>query len=215
MASKKRRATTTPQPPRDVAPRTSALTRLAGGRPRVVEIVALLAIGLVIGASAVYLAVRFTQPASAPTAGPKPTGDPAAMWRARLLESPNDVEALLGLAHVQLDQQQLEEAERLYRHVLSMDAKNVEAITHLGNVFLSRGQPDEALRRYDEALRIQPGYVHALWDKANTLQDVKRDHPAAIRTWEAFIQQVGRDSQDAQTAEKRIAEARAAMSKSP
>jgi tetratricopeptide (TPR) repeat protein len=216
MASKKRRAITTPQPPRDVAPRgTSALTRLAGGRPRVVEIVALLAIGLVIGASAVYLAVRFTQPAGAPTAGPAPTGDPAAMWRARLLESPNDVEALLGLGHVQLDQQQLEEAERLYRHVLSMDAKNVEAITHLGNVFLSRGQPDEALRRYDEALRIQPAYVHALWDKANTLQDVKRDYPAAIQTWEAFIQQVGRDSQDGQTAAKRIVEARAAMSKSP
>lgn len=214
MSANKRKNTPQHAAP-ETAPRPGAFARLVSGRPRVIEIVVLLAIGLVIGASAVYLAVRFTQPGSSPTPGSTQSGDPTAMWRARLLQSPNDVEALLGLAHVHLDQRQLDEADRLYRHVLSMDPKNVEAITHLGTVFLSRGQTDEALRRYDDALGIAPGYIHALWDKASALQEAKRDYPAAIRTWEAFIQQVGRDSQDARTAERFISEARAAMGKSP
>ncbi len=191
----------------------SGVARLLAGKPRPGEILALLGIALVIGISAGYLVVHFTRTDSPPprTAA---VADPAAPWRARLVQNPNDVEAVLGLAHVQLDQQQLDEAERLYRQVLSTDAKNVEAITHLGTVFLSRGQADEALRRYDEALRIQPTYVHALWDKANLLQRVKRDYQAAIRTWEAFLQQVGPDSPDGKTAQRFIGEAREAMAKS-
>lgn len=190
------------------APAT-ALQRLLGGQPRVGEILALLAVALVIGVSAGYLVVRFTGTGAAPP--PAGTTDPAAPWRARLLQNPNDVEALLRVAHVHLDQQQLEDAERLYRQVLSVDQKNVEAITHLGTVFLSRGQTDEALRRYDDALRIQPTYIHALWDRANALQQVKQDYPAAIRAWEAFIQQVGLDSQDGKAAQQFLAEARKAM----
>jgi hypothetical protein len=53
--------------------------------------------------------------------------------------------------------------------------------------------------------------VHALWDKATLLQQVKGDYSGAIRTWEAFIRAVGSDSQDAKTAQQFIAEARDAM----
>ncbi len=185
------------------------LRGLLVGRPTVASVIWLLAIVLVIGVSGGYLAYRAMGPAPASVGGSGP--DPAAPWRARLLQNPRDVEAMLRLAHVQLDQQQLDAAESLYRQVLAIEPKNVEAIDHLGTVLLGRGQVDAALRRYNEALAIDPRYIHALWDKANLLQQVKKDYAGAIRVWEAFIQVVGADSQDGKTAQAFIAEARQAM----
>lgn len=189
------------------------LGRLLAGRPTVAGVVWLLAIAMVVGVSGGYLAYRAAGPAASTATGP--ASDPAAPFRARLLQNPKDVEALLGLAHLELDQQQLDAAESLYQQVLAVDPKNVEAITHLGTVLLGRGQLDAALQRYDQALAIQPGYVHALWDKANLLQREKQDYAGAIRAWEAFIQAVGPDSQDGKTAQKFIAEAKQAMGSAP
>jgi tetratricopeptide (TPR) repeat protein len=121
------------------------------------------------------------------------------------------VEALLGLAHVQLDLRQLDAAESLYNQVLALEPKNTEAITHLGTVLLERGQADAALARYNKALAIDPRYAHALWDKGILLQRVKKDHAGAIRVWEAFIRVAGAESQDGRTAQGFIAEARKAM----
>ena len=192
--------------------------RLLVGRPTVTGVVWLLAVAMVVGISGGYLAYRAMGPATAP-AGSSGTGsqgsDPAAPWRARLLQNPKDVEATLGLAHVQLDQQQLDAAESLYQQVLGLESKNVEAITHLGTVVLNRGQVDAALARYNEALAINPRYVHALWDKANLLQQVKKDYAGAIRVWEAFIQVVGAESQDGKMAQNQIAEAKKARGGPP
>jgi len=187
--------------------------RLLVGRPTVTGVLWLLVIALVIGISGGYLIFRAMGPAATTTspAGGGTGSDPAVAWRARLLQNPKDVEALLALAHVQIDQQQFDAAEELYQQVLGLDPKNVEAITHIGTVLVGRGQVDAALAKYDEALAISPRYVHALWDKANLLQQVKKDYPGAIRVWEAFIQVVGADSQDGRTAQTFIAEARKAM----
>ncbi len=186
--------------------------RLLVGRPTITGVVWLLAIALVIGVSGGYLIFRAVGPAPAVSpAGGGSGPDPAAPWRARLLQNPKDVEALLGLAHVQLDQQQFDAAEELYQQVLGLEPKNVEAITHVGTVLLGRGQVDDALAKYNQALAINPRYVHALWDKANLLQQVKKDYAGAIRVWENFMQVVGPDSQDGKTAQQFIAEARKAM----
>jgi len=182
---------------------------MLAGRPTVGGVIALTAIALVIGVSGGYLAFRVAGP-SAPAAD-QAGQDPTTPLRARLLQNPQDVEALLGLAHIHLDRERLDDAEAIYRQVLSLQPKNVEAITHLGTVLLGRGQTVAALREYDAALAIQPDYVHALWDKATLLQEVMQDYPAAIRTWEAFARAVGPDSQDAKTAERFIGEARDAM----
>ncbi len=191
--------------------------RLLVGRPTVTGVVWLLAVAMVVGISGGYLAYRAMAPAApAGSSGAGgPGSDSAAPWRARLLQNPKDVEAMLGLAHVQLDQQQLDAAESLYQQVLSLELKNVEAITHLGTVGLNRGQVDAALARYNEALAINPRYVHALWDKANLLQQVKKDYAGAIRVWEAFIQVVGAESQDGKMAQNQIAEAKKAMGGPP
>jgi cytochrome c-type biogenesis protein CcmH/NrfG len=186
--------------------------RMLVGRPTITGVVWLLVIALVIGISGGYLIFRAMRPAPPVTPADGGTGpDPAAPWRARLLQNPKDVEALLGLAHVQLDQQQLDAAEDLYKQALGIEPRNIEAITHMGTVLLGRGQADAALAKYNEALAINPRYVHALWDKANLLQRVKKDHAGAIRVWESFIQVVGPDSQDGKTAQSFIAEARKAM----
>ena len=188
------------------------MKRLLVGRPTVTGVLWLLVIALVIGVSGGYLIFRAMGPATPTTPAGGGTGpDPAAPWRARLLQNPKDVEALLGIAHVQLDQQQLDAAEELYKQVLGLDPKNVEAVTHMGSVLLGRGQADAALAKYNEALAINPRYVHALWDKANLLQQVKKDYAGAIRVWESFIQVVGADSQDGKSAQNFIAEARKAM----
>jgi len=192
--------------------RASKAWRVPGlltGHPTLAGVAWLMAIVVVIGVSGLYLAVRFgglgTQAAG------RTEQDPATPWRARLLRDPQDVEALLALAHVELDQQRLDEAESIYRQVLAKEPKNVEAITHLGTVMLGRGEVAVALRHYNQALAIQPDYVHALWDKGNLLQQVMQDYPEAIRTWEAFIRAVGPGSQDGKTAQQFIAEAREAM----
>ncbi len=192
--------------PETVAPR---LPGILAGRPTTASIVWLVAITLTIGVSAGYLASRLFGPAT-PVDVPA-AADPTTPWRARLQKNPEDIEGLLGLAHVYLDQQRLDEAEAVYRQVLSKEPKNVEAITHLGTVMLARGQADAALRQYDQALAIQPDYIHALWDKANLLQQVKKDYPAAILAWETFRGLVGPESQDGKTAQQFIDEARRAM----
>jgi tetratricopeptide (TPR) repeat protein len=169
----------------------------------------LLVIAIVVGVSGGYLVYRAVGPREG---GVATSGvDPAAPWRARLLQNPKDVEALLALAHIHLDQQQLDSAESLYKQVLALESKNVEAIGHLGTLLLERGQADAALAWYEEALALDPRYVHALWDKANLLQQVKKDYTGAVKTWEIFIQVVGAESQDGKTAQRLIAEARKAM----
>jgi Tfp pilus assembly protein PilF len=198
-------------------PRASPATRRQGpgiltGRPTVSGVIGLVVVVLAIGVAGGYLAARLAGPTGAGSGGGG--RDPGAVWRARLLRDPQDVEALLGLAHVHLDAQRLDDAEPLYRQVLSLQPTNVEAIAHLGTVVLGRGQPEAALREYDRALSIQPDYIHALWDKAHLLQQVMRDYPAAIRTWEAFLRAVGPDSPDGKSAQRFMAEARDAMGKS-
>lgn len=207
---KKRRKALEAAPAKPAPPPERPVGGFLIGRPSVTGLLLMLLIAAVIGISGGYIGYRLSGTAEGP-AGQGAAGDPAAPWRARLLQNPQDLQALLGLAHVSLDQQNLDEAEALYRQVLSRDPKNVEAITHLGTVQLGRGRVEAALGRYNEALALDPGYVHALWDKANLLQQVQKDYAGAIKVWETFVQAVGPDSQDAKTAQQFIAEARKAM----
>ncbi len=194
----------------------SAASGIMTGRPTVTGLICLLAIVFTIGVSGGYLAWRLSAPTGTASAPAQSAGvDATEQWRARLAQNPNDVEAMLGLAHAHLDANRPDEAEKVYRQVLVKDPKNVEAIEHLGTVYLLRGDADAALRQYDAALQLKPDYVHGLWDKARMLQEVKKDYPAAILTWETFAGLVGPDSQDGKTAKEYVAEAKNAMRGSP
>ncbi len=171
------------------------------------------AIVLMIGFAGGYLVAVNVGPERGPAPAPAPQaatemGQELAALGGRLQRNPNDVQALLRLAHVHLEQSQSDAAKAMYERVLRLDARNAEAITHLGNVAAAEGRVDEAIRRYDEALAIDPKYAHALWDKALALQNRKGDPAAAVPVWEAFLKAVPPGSADAQTAQERLAEAR-------
>jgi cytochrome c-type biogenesis protein CcmH/NrfG len=134
-------------------------------------------------------------------------GEMAALGE-RLKRDPNDVQAILRVAHIHLEQGQSEVAKSLYDRVLKLDPKNAEAITHIGNIAEAVGQSDAALRRYDEALGIDPKYLHALWDKAMILQNRLGKPAAAVPVWEAFLKQATPGSPDAAKVQEMLAEAR-------
>jgi len=157
--------------------RAANVPGILAGRPTVGSVIALMAIVLVIGVSGGYLAFRFAGP-STPAADQRAGSDDA--LAGPVAPEPAGRGSAAGPGHIQLDQQRLDEAESIYRQVLSLQPKNVEAITHVGTVLLRRGQAIAALREYDAALAIEPDYVHALWDKATLLQQswrITRGHP--------------------------------------
>lgn len=125
----------------------------------------------------------------------------------QLDRNPQDLQALLDLAHLHLDQGEFGQAIEAYKKALAIDPQNVEAITHLGIILTHSPHPERALPVFDKALEIDPNYPHALWDKARLLYEVQQDYQGAIETWERFIK-VSPSSPDAERARELIQEAR-------
>jgi mono/diheme cytochrome c family protein len=147
-------------------------------------------------------------PPPPPPQAASPSDQELAGLAERLQRDPNDVQALLRLAHLHLDRGQVDPARAMYHRVLHIEPRNVEAITHLGNVAAAGGQVDEALRHYDAALAIDPKYAHALWDKALALQHQKGNPAAAVPIWEAFLKVMPPGSPDYLQAQRMLEEAR-------
>jgi len=189
----------------------------AARRPGITVAPTVLALGaaivLMLGFAGGYLVATNVGPERGPAPGPPPqAASPLSQEMAgiaeRLQRDPNDVQALLRLAHVHLDRGQVEPARGMYQRVLQLDARNVEAITHLGNVAAAEGRVDEALQRFEEALAIDPKYAHALWDKALALQQRKGNPAAAVPVWEVFLKVMPPGSADYQQAQQMLEEAR-------
>lgn len=141
-----------------------------------------------------------------------PPGAPAAGALARiereLRAKPTDLPKLLAFGHLALDEGQPSKAVWAYKQALALDPNNVEAITHTGLLLYQGGQLDQALAHFDRALALDPTYAHALWDKANVLQQAKRDYAGAIKAWKAFLALIP-SGEDADRARAMIAEAKA------
>ena len=82
--------------------------------------------------------------------------DAVAAFKAALRLDPGYLPANLRLARLQLQRQQLDEAERLYRRVLAVDADEAEALTGLGRVAFGRRDYTSALSHLQAALRRAP-----------------------------------------------------------
>ena len=189
----------------------------AARRPGITVAPTVLALGaaivLMLGFAGGYLVATNVGPERGPAPGPppqaaSPLGQELSGLAERLQRDPNDVQALLRLAHVHLDRAQVDPARAMYQRILHVDPRNVEAITHLGNVAAAEGRVDEALRHYDAALAIDPKYAHALWDKALAFQHQKGNPAAAVPIWEAFLKVMPPGSADYQQAQKMLEEAR-------
>ena len=73
----------------------------------------------------------------------------------------------------------LRHAERLYRHVLQLDAQHVEGWYLLGETCHGQGKHAEAARVYRHALQLRPDYVEALTGLGVTLAEQGRLEEAA------------------------------------
>ena len=143
-----------------------------------------------------------------------PAAPQAMALEQRIRENPNDLKALLELAHFHLDQGTFHQSIELYKQVLSLDPRNVEAITHLGIILSKSPHPEQALQVFDKALAIDPNYPHALWDKAQVLYEVKQNYQEAIKTWERFLAVVP-SGEDADRAREFIQEAKQRLKERP
>jgi tetratricopeptide (TPR) repeat protein len=188
--------------------------------------VGLLAFGVLLG----VLVVRYTAPAPPdPMTGmpgmgtmpgtseaPGPSASPSAVTGGgRLAAIPTGtLDGMLRAAHASLDAGRYQEAIAAYRAVLKREPANVDAITHLGVILAVAGHADDALAAFDRALAINPDDLHALWEKARALQDLRQDFAGAIAAWERVVT-LTPPGQDREQAEARIRDARARLAAAP
>jgi len=80
----------------------------------------------------------------------------------------------------------LAEAEKLYRRILSLDARHTDALHLLGVMAYQTGNLDEAVARYEQALAIKPDFPKALYNLGVALQARGRLDEAIVRYEQAL-----------------------------
>jgi tetratricopeptide (TPR) repeat protein len=109
----------------------------------------------------------------------------SAAYRRALLFEPQLVPALVNLANVHYERDELVEAEALYEKAARIDAECFEAHFNLGNIHHDLARYAEAAAAYREALAINPGYPEAHFYLAVTLEKLGRS-PEARPHWRAY-----------------------------
>jgi tetratricopeptide (TPR) repeat protein len=84
-------------------------------------------------------------------------------------------------------QGQLDEAERLYRALLTCDPDHFDALNRLAIVALQQGNLAEALSRVERALRVNPRSVTAISNKGTILLSLHK-HDEALATFDRAIE---------------------------
>lgn len=108
-------------------------------------------------------------------------------YRARLARNPRDIEALFGMAGLNLQRQNPKEAIDYYKRVLDIDPENPEALASIGLILGGAGYVDPALNIFERVLARNPNYPLALWSKASILYEKKQDYAGAIQAWEQLL----------------------------
>jgi len=115
-----------------------------------------------------------------------PEGAAAAYRRAALFD-PQLVPAIVNLANIYYERDQLVEAEALYEKAVRVDPDCFEAYFNLGNIHHDLGRFAEAVAAYREALAINPAYPEAHFYLAVTLEKLGRSAEARIH-WREYQQ---------------------------
>ncbi|HEY0562443.1 MAG TPA: tetratricopeptide repeat protein, partial [Methylophilus sp.] len=82
------------------------------------------------------------------------------LWRATL--HGQSLPQLMALAQSKLENQLLYDVEKIYRYVLTVDAKNAVANHYLGVLEANQGQLNEAMMKFEEAVMADPN-VEQYW----------------------------------------------------
>lgn len=102
----------------------------------------------------------------------------AAAYRRAALFDPQLVPAVVNLANIYYERDQLVEAEALYEKAIRIDADCFEAYFNLGNIHHDLGRFPEAVAAYREAIGINPAYPEAHFYLAVTLEKLGRSSDA-------------------------------------
>jgi tetratricopeptide (TPR) repeat protein len=102
----------------------------------------------------------------------------ASNYRRALLFDPQLVPALVNLANVHYERDELVEAEALYEKASRVDGECFEAFFNLGNIHHDLARYAEAVGAYREALAINPAYPEAHFYLAVTFEKLGRSAEA-------------------------------------
>ena len=102
----------------------------------------------------------------------------AAAYRRAALFDPLLVPAVVNLANIHYERDELPEAEALYEKAIRLDPECFEAYFNLGNIHHDLGRYREALVSYRDALAINPAYPEAHFYLAVTLEKLGRSSEA-------------------------------------
>ncbi len=102
----------------------------------------------------------------------------ASAYRRALLFDPQLVPALVNLANIHYERDELVEAEALYEKAIRVDPECFEGYFNLGNIHHDLTRYVEAVSAYRDALTINPGYPEAHFYLAVTLEKLGRSAEA-------------------------------------
>jgi tetratricopeptide (TPR) repeat protein len=139
-----------------------------------------------IGAGAMWLTLRETQPSAAQSSATKGAAETRA-------EEPPDVShlapayAATTLANWNYDRQNWSHAIDHYQQAIALGRDNPDVRTDLGNCFRFLGQPQKALEQYETAQRQNPQHENSLFNQAGLFAEVLHDNERAKAAARAFI----------------------------
>jgi tetratricopeptide (TPR) repeat protein len=107
---------------------------------------------------------------------------------AAVKESPDSVDAHLGLARSLSDAHRWEEAALEIRKGLALDPNQPWAQVELGVALRQLNRPDEAVAAFNEALRLDPNNVEAHLELANTYRS-REQYAEALPHYQFVVQQ--------------------------
>ncbi|MSO48513.1 MAG: tetratricopeptide repeat protein [Acidobacteria bacterium] len=109
----------------------------------------------------------------------------AAAYRRALLFDPMLVPALVNLANIHYERDELVEADAIYEKAIRIDPECFEAYFNLGNIHHDLARYLDAVLAYREALAINPAYPEAHFYLAVTLEKLGRSAEARAH-WKQY-----------------------------
>lgn len=109
----------------------------------------------------------------------------AAAYRRALLFDPQLVPALVNLANIHYERDELVEADAIYEKAIRVDPECFEAYFNLGNIHHDLARYPEAVANYRDALAINPTYPEAHFYLAVTLEKLGRSVEARAH-WQQY-----------------------------
>jgi len=111
---------------------------------------------------------------------------------ARFEKSPEDIDAVRGLADRYYDGGDYAMAEMFYRKVLEQDPENTDVMVDLATACYYNGRGEEAVSLFRKALEVDPQHKNAMFNMG-VVMNAMGDAEGAIASWKRFLEVAGED----------------------